>query len=239
MIMKNKKTHCLCAVILCVIMICGCCACRENNLQPLDVNTICVDDEIAFGFTAEDFIQRFNCVSQEYGLSLEIKSASTCWQHLEYDSSPFCDTTHICRVYNDDPEVLTHPTVSFYVPDDGSAVYALTVDFDDHGYSRELYEIYTEQCFCVLKVIMPECSDEEISGAVDELNRIANENMFLERLSADTVPLLIYHNGRVGVFSYFAQGDYIHICIVPVTAEYLEQMETQGAELRRTGRKEG
>ena len=53
-----------------------------------------------------------------------------------------------------------------------------------------------------------------------------------QRYCSDVVPVLLYHKDGVGFYSHFALGDYVRLCVIPVTQERLAEYAQQGTELR-------
>ena len=115
-------------------------------------------DELVFDISIDDYIDAYNALYR----SGKIHSA------------------HETAVYTfaEDKSILTIPTITVYAPADKQYISEITVNFDDHGYSEELYDLYDEMCFYTLKVFLPELQDEELISLRDAVNLSAYEDWF-------------------------------------------------------------
>ena len=48
------------------------------------------------------------------------------------------------------------------------------------------------------------------------------------KYASGAVPCALYYRGDIGVYPYFALGDYVRLCVIPVTPQYLDQLRAQG-----------
>lgn len=205
-------------------------ACSQETQQPLNSETISYGNEILFSFTLDDFITTYNRYynadhKQDYLRNKEQ------WILFNDEPSPFSEDIGKHYIFNYSQDILTYPTISVYTPLDSDCILGITVDFDDHGYSEFEYGVYEEQCFYTLKALFPELSNESLTEIYTDLNKLAYELFRTERLCPETIPDRMYYSGSVGVFSYFGQGSYVNLCIVPVTDEYIYELENAGTEI--------
>lgn len=42
---------------------------------------------------------------------------------------------------------------------------------------------------------------------------------------------MLFHKDGIGVYPYFAIGDWEHFCIIPVTEEIIAEFEKKGAQI--------
>ena len=127
-----------------------------------------------------------------------------------------------------DKTILPFPTITVYVPSNDDLVQEITVNFDDHSYMDSLYKVYEEMCFYTLKTVFPDLEDEKIINLYTTLNQLAYENVMPVKYASGAVPCALYYRGDIGVYPYFALGDYVRLCVIPVTPQYLDQLRAQG-----------
>lgn len=90
---------------------------------------------------------------------------------------------------------------------------------------------YEEICFYTLKVMFPDLEDEKITRLYTTLNQLAYENLMPVKYTSEPVPCALYYRGGVGIYPYFALGDYVRLCIIPVTQQYLDRFREQGTDI--------
>jgi len=226
--MRSLRTSA--AVIIFIAISCVLLTSCRGNGSAIEVDVIYCDDQPVFSFTMEELIHEYNALYRDSHHEDYLRPKGQ-WELFKNEISPFSEKESTYYRFSYDQTVLTAPTISVYCPAAAQYVSGLTVDFDDHGYSSYLYDVYKEQCYYSVRALLPDCSSEAVRQICDELNALAFDNVQLEGLSADTIPIVLYHTDSVGVFSHFAIGDYVRLCIVPVTQEYLIRLEAQGTEL--------
>ena len=88
-------------------------------------------------------------------------------------------------------------------------------------------------CFYTLKVFFPDLSDEKIVDLYKEANRLGNINVFSSENWYDTgaVPYALFYKDGIGVYPYFAIGDWQRLCIIPITQETLNEFEEKGVNI--------
>ena len=94
-----------------------------------------------------------------------------------------------------------------------------------------LYDIYEEMCFYTLKVFFPDLPDETLINLYTTLNQLAYENVTTIKYTSESVPCALYYRGNIGVYPYFALGECVHMCIIPITQEYLDELQRKGTAI--------
>ena len=201
---------------------------------PLDIKVVeNRQDELVFDISLDDYIDAYNMLCRED------KRGSYLLPRESWDRE-ICETAihsgHRTALYTfaEDKSILTIPTVTVYAPPDSAYITGITVNFDDHGYSEELYDLYDEMCLYTLKVFLPDLSDGQLVSLRDTVNISAYEDWFQNEdgYRYGSVPNILYRRGGVGVYPYFALGEYVHFCIVPVDDAMLDGMRDKGVDVR-------
>lgn len=167
-----------------------------------------------------------NMVSeQSFDLSLNDWGSVTfvsCMPDPDADADPLTDAS------------WSQPTITVYVPTNGDYIQEITVNFDEHGYSESFYAEFEELCFYTLKVLFPDMPDKEIIALYEEANHLGNMNVFLNEngYKKGCVPCVLYHKDGIGIYPYFAIGEWVHLCIIPVTQEIIDDYAQKGVEIR-------
>lgn len=88
-------------------------------------------------------------------------------------------------------------------------------------------------CYYTMKVFFPNLPDESILDLCSEIIAMGNQNVFSsdEWYDKDAVPFVLFHKDGIGVYPYFAIGDWEHFCIIPVTEEIIAEFEKKGAQI--------
>ena len=96
-----------------------------------------------------------------------------------------------------------------------------------------MYEKYEEMCFYALKVFLPDLNKEQITKLCKTINEIAYAQIFPNEQGyhVGAVPTTLYYRGNIGVYPYFAIGECVHFCIIPVTPETLDDYQKEGVEI--------
>lgn len=186
------------------------------------------EGELVFSISIDDFIDSYNGFSQNGDLPPSFQ-----WRSKTYASA--VHSRHETTLYNytADEAVWTLPTITVYVPANGDYVQEITLDFDEHSYSPEAYDQFEEMCLYTLKVFFPGLSDERIAALCREAIRLGNQNVFSheEWYGSDPVPCALFHKNGVGVYPYFAIGDWGHLCVIPVTEETINAFQEKGVDI--------
>ncbi len=187
------------------------------------------ENELVFDLSMDAFIESFNSF---YGSDYLGKQSS--WRVLTYDSSVHSDHETSVYEYTLDDKIWSMPTISVYTPTNGEYIQAITVNFDEHGYSDTFYAHFEKLCYYTLKVFFPDMADDTIHSLYKEANELGNLNVFLNEdgYEKGCVPCVLYHKDGYGVYPYFAIGEWTHLCVIPVTQELLDEYAALGTEIR-------
>ena len=242
--MKKLFGTILCIILAsAIILACGSCyitSCKldvqdnsvtNGSVSELNTTPVLIGEDFCFSFSLSDFIEKYNAVYFEDNGDNYLRSELQ-WTMFVNENSPFSERVSRYYRFNYDESILTFPTISVYMPASKDYVQGITIDFDDHGYSSYQYEVYESQCFYALKVLLPDCEDGTLIKLYTELSDYAYENVKEDGLSVQTVPDVIYCKDNIAVFSYFAIGDYVNLCIIPVTEEIENELNSEGADVR-------
>lgn len=251
---RSTPRH-LCALLLAAILaglLCACGKTPQNDQGPespptqeetlsspapetadplaLDVSVIPGrgEGELLFSFTLEEWITAFGA-HYDYLRPVE---EWRCWSVEQGIHSPF-ESIYYEFIANETMYAL--PAMAAYVPaEEDHRVQELTVDFDDHAYQDEAYALYEDLCFAAIETLLPSLSEEEITAIYTDLNALSYDELRLNdrKYRSGVVPLRLYHKDGVGLYGHFALGDYVRLCIIPVTEESLQAFAQQGTELR-------
>lgn len=189
-------------------------------------------NELVFTVSIDDYINSFNEIySKDHGCSYLTPSSE--WQCYTYGAAIHSDHKTLYYYFTADEKVWSLPTISVYTPTKGDYIQEITVNFDEHSYTEALYELYEQMCLCTLKVFFPDLSDEKVVDLYSEVSNLGNINMFSseEWYGSDAVPCALFYKDGIGVYPYFAIGDWARLCIIPVTQETLTEFERKGAEI--------
>lgn len=107
------------------------------------------------------------------------------------------------------------------------------LNFDDHSYTESMYHLYERTCFYTIKVFFPSFDDAEIVGLYTKLNELAYSNVFPNEqgYNSDSIPCALFYKGGVGLYPYFAIGESVHLCIIPVTDQTIAAFEAKGTAI--------
>ena len=201
--------------------------------EPLDVSVQTGHgEEPIFAASMEDFIRSFNCLfrqddGQDYfpDVSRWRSSSLSTGIHSRYPARQFR--------FSEDETVYSLPTVTVYTPMESHSIQMLTVNFDEHSYTESGFQRFRQLCTQTLRVFFQELSAQEASDLADQIISFGNEGVFEQDawFGSDAVPRGLYHRGGVGVYPYFAIGDWQRFCIIPVTEERLTEFEEKGVML--------
>lgn len=207
-------------------------AAAEERLPPLDVSVTPGrgEDELLFSFTLEEWIAAFGAGYDDYLCPPEE------WRHWSVEQS--VHSAYPSVYYEFVSNMFALPSLSAYVPsEEDGRVQELTVDFDDHAYQDDAYTLYEELCYRAIHLLLPSLSEEEIRAVYTDLNALSYDDLRLnsQKYGRGIIPLRLYHKDGVGIYGHFALGDYVRLCIIPVTEESLQGFAQQGTELRPLG----
>lgn len=178
----------------------------------LDTSLVAINGRSAFAARLDDFADCFNRLYGE-----DYLPHSSGWTRVTIDEcAHFADIRGIERyMYCEDKEVWTLPTLTVYATPDSGNILEVTVDYDDHGSSDGMAELYERLSECALRCFLPDADNNTIDTLFLD-SFVATDEVVCSTLFLDsTGSPLIYEHGTVGVYPYFAYGECIHICIVP------------------------
>lgn len=205
----------------------------EERLPPLDVSVTPGrgEDELLFAFTLGEWLTAFH---NEYDY------INTEEEWLHWGTERGIHSPYASVYYEIMPDAGTYvlPFLSAYVPsEEDSRVQELMVEFDDHAYQDDAYTLYEELCYHIIHLLLPSLSEEEIRAVYTDLNALSYDDLRLngQKYGSGIIPLRLYHKDGVGIYGHFALGDYVRLCIIPVTEESLQGFAQQGTEIRTLG----
>ena len=93
-----------------------------------------------------------------------------------------------------------------------------------------MYKQYEELCYYTLKVFFPGWTKKKIIKSYKDINKLAYKNIFPNKKGFDSgnPPIDLYYQGKIGVYPYFAYGERVRLCIIPVTAKVVELYKKNG-----------
>lgn len=189
-------------------------------------------NELVFTISTSDYVESYNSYYKiDYCRSL-LPPVSQ-WQCFTYDSAIHSEYETKCYSFTEDEHVYSLPTITVYVPTNGDYIQEITVNFDEHSYSESGFAHYKEMCYYTMKVFFPNLPDESILDLCSEIIAMGNQNVFSsdEWYDKDAVPFVLFHKDGIGVYPYFAIGDWEHFCIIPVTEEIIAEFEKKGVQI--------
>lgn len=200
------------------------------EIKELDIDVIeNREDELVFSFSINDFIDSYNGYYWQDKKNKYIKPTNE-WIIHEYDTSVHSNHKTYYYNYKEDNSIWTLPVITVYVPTDSDYVQGITVNFDDHSFSEEMYILYKEMCYYTLKIFFPEYADEQIYELFEKNKDLAYANIFPNEqgYKNGAIPCELFYKDGIGVYPYFAIGESVRLCIIPVTEETIKDFETKG-----------
>lgn len=183
----------------------------------------------SFSVLIDDFVSAYNsCYDKDYGENFLQTSSE--WTKFNYTSKSNWDQETCCYRFQQDSNALSEPTISIYVSKNDGYIKEITLDFDDHGYTKWAYELYQQECYYTLKTLFPDDSDDDIVKLHDKLFHLAYEDTCFVTEEEDIEPRVLYYKESIGMYAYYS-GGMVHICIIPVTQNYLDELVLGGAEV--------
>ena len=189
-------------------------------------------NELVFTISTSDYVESYNSYYKvDYCRSL-LPPVSQ-WQCFTYDSAIHSEYETKCYSFTEDEHVYSLPTITVYVPTNDDYIQQITVNFDEHSFTQSGFEQYKEMCYYTMKVFFPDLSDARIMDLCTEIVALGNQNVFSsdEWFSKNAVPFALFYREGIGVYPYFAIGDWEHFCIIPVTEETVTEFEEKGVQI--------
>ena len=190
------------------------------------------DNGLCFANTLEDFIDCYNNYYYKDKGEVYIQPYSE-WYSYVQDFGRYKGDMHY--EFTLDKKIWTLPTITMYTPQDETIIKELTVDFDDHSYTEKMYKQYEEMCFYTLKVFFPDMDEKELTKLYKKLNKKAYANIFQNEqgFHSDNLPSDLYYRDEVGVYPYFAYGESVRMCIIPVTKKAINSYKKRGVKIHK------
>ena len=189
-------------------------------------------NELVFTISTSDYVESYNSYYKiDYCRSL-LPPVSR-WQCFTYDSAIHSEYETKCYSFTEDEHVYSLPTIMVYVPTNDDYIQQITVNFDEHSFTQSGFEQYKEMCYYTMKVFFPDLSDARIMDLCAEIVALGNQNVFSsdEWFSKNAVPFALFYREGIGVYPYFAIGDWEHFCIIPVTEETVTEFGEKGVQI--------
>lgn len=189
-------------------------------------------NELVFTISTSDYVESYNSYYKvDYCRSL-LPPVSQ-WQCFTYDSAIHSEYETKCYSFTEDEHVYSLPTITVYVPTNDDYIQQITVNFDEHSFTQSGFEQYKEMCYYTMKVFFPDLSDARIMDLCAEIVALGNQNVFSsdEWFSKNAVPFALFYREGIGVYPYFAIGDWEHFCIIPVTEEIVTEFGEKGVQI--------
>lgn len=189
-------------------------------------------NELVFTISTSDYVESYNSYYKiDYCRSL-LPPVSQ-WQCFTYDSAIHSEYETKCYSFTEDAHVYSLPTITVYVPTNDDYIQQITVNFDEHSFTQSGFEQYKEMCYYTMKVFFPDLPDVRIMDLCTEIVALGNQNVFSsdEWFSKNAVPFALFYREGIGVYPYFAIGDWEHFCIIPVTEETVTEFGEKGVQI--------
>jgi hypothetical protein len=94
-----------------------------------------------------------------------------------------------------------------------------------------MYNMYRELCFYTLKVLFPGFGNEKLIELFNTLYDKAYDPLcYVE--SGEPSPKILYYTDNIGLYPYYKAGA-AHICIIPITKQYLDKLASQNVEIHK------
>lgn len=197
----------------------------ENEIKNIPAN---------FSFSIEGFIRCYNLYYNEDKGVDYLPSCSEWYLSVQDFGKHKGD---FCYKFTEDREIWTLPTFTVYTDKNKKSIKELTINFDDHSYSDEMYKKYEEFCFYTLKVSFPKLTKEEITQLYKKINKLAYDHIFPNEkgFHSDNPPTDLYYQNQIGVYPYFAYGESVRLCVIPVISKVIKGYEKKGTRIHSIG----
>lgn len=197
-----------------------------------NVGTVKKDSDLYFKLSLEEFIDCYNANYYKDKGTDYIESYSKWYSYIQ-DFGRYQGDTHY--EFAADKKRWTLPTITVYTPQNEMLIKELTVNFDDHSYTDKMYQQYEEMCFYTLKVFFPDMDERELTRLYKKLNENAYANIFQNEqgFHSGHPPSDLYYKNGVGVYPYFAYGESVRMCIIPVTKKGVISYQKKGVKIHK------
>lgn len=210
-----------------------------NKKDNIDWNSSVVkkDGKLYFDISLEGFIDAYNSYYQEDHGRDYIKPLLT-WYSYRQDFGRL--KGDMCYEYTADKKILTLPTITVYTPKNAKCIETITLNFDDHSYTEKMYKQYEELCYYTLKVFFPDMAKQDLIDMYEKSNEQAYKHIFQTEKGfySNNPPSDLYYRGGVGIYPYFAYGESVRMCIIPVNQKLIELYVDKGVKVHRLEKSE-
>lgn len=207
---------------------------RFDKAEEMDTSIrLCHGDDPVFAATLDDYIRCYNSLFEQKAGEGYFPPDSSRWQssslkngiHSRYPSRQFR--------FSEDEAVYSLPTVTVYTPMEDRSIQEITLNFDEHSYTEDGFQRFHQLCADSLRVFFPDLTEAQASDLADRIISLGNENVFGSDawFGSNAVPQGLFYRDGVGIYPYFAIGDWERFCIIPVTAERLQEFKEKGVVL--------
>lgn len=190
------------------------------------------EGELVFSGSMEEFIDCYNSLYERDHDRTYLTPAAQ-WYCSTASAAIHSEHETWIYTFTEDENVHSLPRITVYVPTNGTYIQEITVDFDEHSYSDTSYALYEQMCRYTLGVFFPDLEDAQLGALWEEVVRAGNINVFSseEWYDSGCMPCALYYRDGIGVYPYFAIGDWMRFCIIPVTQETISAFEEKGVEI--------
>lgn len=209
---------------------------QTQPVQPLDIAVIeNRENEFVFDVSITDYIDGFNRLYFQDTGNYFLRERSQ-WQCFSYDSAIHSPYATDCYYFMEE-DVDTEPTISVYVPATGDYIQEITINFDEHSYTDSAFAKYQQLCFYTMKVFFPTLDDRDIQDLCTQIIALGQQHVYDSDAwySSTSVPYACFYRDGIGVYPYFAIGDYEYFCIIPVTESTLQEWTEKGVWVNEIG----
>ena len=124
-----------------------------------------------------------------------------------------CSTVDLTKEHMD---AIGVPYANFHYEIDGE-------QFDD--------DLFQTMSLYALALFFPDLKEDAREALYLELDRQAYENLYTGIYHDEIIPHILYYQGDIGVFPFFALGEYERFTFLPVPQEKLDGLAAQGTRL--------
>lgn len=190
------------------------------------------EDDLVFTINIEDYIEIYNSFYRENNVR-DFFSPVSEWQCDHRETGIHSDHEMKFYYFQLDEKVYSLPTVAVYVPTNVDRIQEITINFDQHSFTEYGFQLYKEICCYTMKIFFPDLTDEERSMVCSEIISLGNRNVLSseEWYDKGAIPCVLFHADGIGIYPYFAIGDWDRFCVIPVTEDILSNFTQKGVKI--------
>ena len=172
----------------------------SNNLHDpeMEISDLAIDimehreNELVFTISIEDFIAGYNYYYKK-DHDTDYLLPSNKWRSWTEETSIHSNHETKFYYFTEDEKIWPLPTMTVYVPTDGEYIQEITLNYDWHSHTENMFKLHKQMCIYALKVFFPELSDNQLTNLCTEIIDIGYENAFStdEWYSNSSVPHVI------------------------------------------------